>query len=47
MASAERTHQASEQSDQQRAAAAKIIKRDLSLARDRIQHNVRGLLARL
>jgi hypothetical protein len=39
--------QASKQTDQQRAAAAKIIKGDLPLARDRIKHNVRDPVARL
>ncbi|GEC32279.1 hypothetical protein EFR01_24500 [Sinorhizobium fredii] len=47
MAPAERAMQASKQTDQQRATAAKIIEGDLPPAGDRIEHNVRGPVARL
>jgi hypothetical protein len=47
MAPAERAMQASKQAYQDRALAAKIIQCDLSLARDRVQHNVRCTVARL
>jgi hypothetical protein len=47
MAPAEWTMQASKQADQYWALAAKVIKRDLTLACDRIQHNIRCAVARL
>jgi hypothetical protein len=47
MAPAERAMQASKQADQYWALAAKVIKRDLAIACDRIQHNVRCAVARV
>src|SRR5207244_11704339 len=44
---AERTMQAAKQTDQYRALAAQILQRDLALARDGVQHNVRCAVARL
>jgi hypothetical protein len=47
MAPAERAMQAPKQADQYGAMTAKVIQRDLALARDRVQHNVRCAVARL
>jgi hypothetical protein len=47
MAPAKRAVQASKQADQYWAVAAKVVKRDLAVTCDRIQHDVRCAVARV